>query len=603
MLPDYSRYGVLWMSRGPLAAATDMEGAFNNLVLRLDRGASVETVIDQVDTRVEDYGGQGAISRDDQFSHRFLDDEIKQLRTMAIIFPVIFMGVAMFLLSVVVGRLINTQRDVVAILKAFGYSNRQVGVHYGQLVLLICAIGVAIGLVTGIWLGRAMGRMYMDYYRFPELLFQLHPGWVLLVVVVSLAAALAGAWRAIRSAVDLPPAEAMRPEAPKRYRPTVLERLVGSRHFSAPGRMILRQLERRPVRTLLSVTGIGMATAIVLVGNFQFDSVNLMVHTQFARVQQQDVMVTLTEPMDQRALYSLARDPDVDFVEGRRSVLVRLRNGHRSWRTGLSGIPADARLQYVIDAGLQPVSMPREGLLLTDFLAQRLDLSPGDIVEVEVLQGRRPVLRLPVTGVTSEFLGVGAYMRLDRLSRAMGEAPLVNQALLNTDAGDNTALYKRLRERPRVAGISVRRTMLDSFYDTLARTFLTFTFFNSILGGVIAFGVIYNTVRIALAERQRELASLRVLGYTRGEVGHILLGEMAVLLILAIPVGWLVGYFLALGLVTAMQTELYRVPLLITDRSYAMSATVVIFSAIASGIVAWRRIRKLDLVEVLKTRD
>jgi putative ABC transport system permease protein len=327
------------------------------------------------------------------------------------------------------------------------------------------------------------------------------------------------------------------------------------------------------------------------------------VHTQFARVQQQDVMVTLTEPMDRRAVHTLARDADVVFAEGRRSVPVRLRNGHRSWRTGLSGIPDGARLQYVINAEQQPVSMPREGLLLTDFLAQRLHLQPGDIVEVHVLAGRRPVMHLPVTGITSEFLGVGAYMRLDRLSRAMGEAPLVNQVLLNTRGEDNAALYKRLREKPRVAGISVRKTALDSFYDTLARTFLTFTFFNSILGGVIAFGVIYNTVRIALAERQRELASLRVLGYTRAEVSHILLGEMAVLLILAIPVGWAVGYLLGWALVSAMQTELYRVPLIITDQTYAISASVVLVSALASGLVAWRRLARLDLVEVLKTRD
>lgn len=603
MLPDYSRYGVLWMSRSALAPAMDMEGAFNSLVLRVGRDASVDTVMSRVDTLLDRYGSQGAISREDQFSNRFLSDELKQLRTMAIIFPVIFMGVAMFLLSVVVGRLINTQRDVVAILKAFGYSNRQVGMHYGQLVLLICAIGVVIGLIGGIWLGRGMGAMYMDYYRFPELLFRLHPAWVVAVVVISLAAALAGAWRAIRSAVDLPPAEAMRPEAPKKYRATLIERVVGTRWFSAPGRMILRQLERRPVRSLLSILGIGMATAIVLVGNFQFDSVNLMVHTQFARVQQQDVMVTFTEPQERSALYTLARDEDVTFVEGRRSLLVRLRHGHRSWRTGLSGIPDGARLQYVISADQQPVGMPREGLLLTDFLAERLDVGPGDVIQVEVLEGRRRTIELPVTGITSEFLGVGAYMRLDRLARALGEAPLVNQALLNTDEGDMTALYKRLRERPRIAGISVRQTTLESFYETLARTFLTFTFFNSLLGGVIAFGVIYNTVRIALVERQRELASLRVLGYTRGEVGHILLGEMAVLLILAIPVGWAVGYFLALGLVTAMQTELYRVPLVVTDRSYALAATVVFGSALASGWVAWRRLKQLDLVEVLKTRD
>jgi putative ABC transport system permease protein len=367
--------------------------------------------------------------------------------------------------------------------------------------------------------------------------------------------------------------------------------------------MILRQLERRPARTGFSVLGLALATAIVMVGNFSFDSVKLMVHTQFARVQQQDVTVTFTEALGQQALYNLNRDPDVRYVEGRRSVAVELHHGSRSHRSALTGLPDGARLQYVINAEQEPVTLPREGVLITDFLAGELDVAPGDRLRVEVLEGRQRTLEIPVTGITREFLGVGAYMRLDRMARVMGEAPLVNQALLNTGPGDNAALYKRLREQPRVAGIMVRQTALDSFYDTLARTFLTFTFFNSLLGGVIAFGVIYNTVRIALAERQRELASLRVLGYTRGEVGHILLGEMAVLIVVAIPLGWWLGHLLSLGLVTALQTELYRVPLVITDRSYGLAASVVLVSAVLSGAMAWRRVRRLNLVEVLKTRD
>lgn len=603
LMPDYERHGILWMSRPALAPAMDMEGAFNNLVIRLGASASTDAVLERLDAILERYGGQGAHGREDQLSHRYLVDELKQLRTMAVVFPLIFMGVAMFLLNVVVGRLISTQRDVIAILKAFGYSNRQVGVHYGELVLLICAIGLVLGALGGIWLGRALGGLYMEYYRFPELLFRLSPGWVLLVMLLSLLVALLGAWRAIRSAVDLPPAEAMRPESPVRYRRTLLERVPGGRRLSAASRMIVRQIERRPWRSLFSVLGIGMATAIVLVGNFQFDSVNLMVHTQFARAQQQDVTVTFTEPLEQRALYELARDAQVDYVEGRRSVAVELRHGHRQWRTALSGMPEGARLQHVIDAEQQPVSLPARGMLLTDFLAERLDAGPGEVLDVKLLEGRRQTVRIPVSGITSEFLGVGAYMRLGEMSRALGEAPLVNQALLNTAPGNNGPLYQRLREKPRVAGISVRESALRSFFDTLAKTFLTFTFVNSLLGGVIAFGVIYNIIRIALAERQRELASLRVLGYTRGEVAHILLGETAVFLILAIPVGWLVGYGLAMALVAAMQTELYRVPLVVTDRSYALAASVVLVSATLSGLVAWRRLCRLDLVEVLKTRD
>ncbi|WP_373188259.1 ABC transporter permease [Halopseudomonas sp.] len=603
MLPDYERYGVLWLTEEALASAMDMRGAFNSLVLQVDASAAVAGVIELLDRLLAPYGSTGAYAREDQFSHRFLSDELNQLKTMAVVFPVIFMGVGMFLLNVVVTRLISTQRDIIAVLKAFGYSNRQIGWHYSQLVLVIACIGLLTGTTAGIWLGRALGEIYMEFYRFPKLLFSISPWWILLLGLLTLTVAWLGGWRAIRRAASLPPAEAMQPEGPASYRVTIAERLLSWIRFSPPSRMIVRHLARRPARAALSVTGIAMATAIVMVGNFQFNSVSLMVHTQFARVQQQDLTVSLTDPIHRSAVYSMARQPGVHYAEGRRVVAVQLVNGHRQWRSSLTGIPDNAQLQFIVDDNLDSVALPPAGLLLTDFLATRLNLAAGDVVEVRVLEGRRPVIRIPVAGITSEFLGVGAYMKLDAMNRALETGDVVNQVLMNLDSARANSVYQDLRDTPRVMALNVRQAMLDSFFETLAKTFLTFTLVISVLGGIIAFGVIYNTVRISLAERGRDLASLRVLGYSHNEVAHILLGELAVMLILGIPLGWAVGHGLASLIVTMMQTELYRVPLIITGRTLALSANVVIVSALVSGFITWWRLRRLDLVAVLKTRE
>ncbi len=603
MLPDYERYGVLWMNREALAAGFDMVGAFNSLVVTLRSNISDATVIDHLDRSLARYGATGAYGREHQFSHRFLSDELDQLKTMATVFPLIFMSVAMFLLHVVISRLISTQRDIIAVLKAFGYGNRQIAWHYSKLVILIAVIGLAVGLALGFWLGRGLAELYMDYYRFPGLLFRIHPGWLVLLGLLTILVAWAGAWRAIRQAAALPPAEAMRPEGPARYRIAGAEKLLSGIRFSQPSRMIVRQLDRRPGRTLLSISGIAMATAIVMVGNFQFDSVSLMVHTQFARVQQQDLAAAFIDPVNSSAIYTLQRQPGILYVEGKRLVPARLTFGHRQWRSAVTGIPSDARLQFVVDSNLARVQLPKEGLLLTDFLAQELGVTPGDIVQLEVLEGDRRRIQVPVAGITSEFLGVGAYMNLDALNRALGDGPLINQAMINLDPERAGEIYDSLRETPGVLGLSIRQAMLDSFYDTLAKTFLTFTFFNSLMGGIIAFGVVYNTIRISLAEKGRELASLRVLGYTHNEVAHILLGEVALLIMLGVPLGWLIGQALALAIVTAMQTELYRVPLTITSQTLAISALVVVVSAMASGVIAWWRLKALDLVAVLKTRE
>lgn len=603
MLPDYLRYGVLWMSQDALEAAMDMKGAFNSLVARVRPGYPVDSVIDELDRVLDRYGGIGAYGRDDQFSHRFLNDELTQLKVMATVFPLVFMGVAMFLLNVVIGRLISTQRDIIAILKAFGYSNRQIGWHYSQMVLVIAVIGFVLGLALGLWAGNAMGRMYMQYYRFPWLLFRIHPGWILVLGAGTVLVAWLGGWRAIRQATALPPAEAMRPEGPARFRVTRLETWLSGLRLSQPSRMIVRQMARRPLRSSLAMLGVAMATAIILVGNFQFDSVALMVHAQFARVQQEDLAATFTDPVNGAVLYDLRRKPGVRYAEGRRVVAARLVNGHRQWRSAVTGIPADARLQFVVDRQLQPVSIPLEGLLITDYLARELDIAPGDRLVIDILEGDRRQISVPVAGISQEFLGVGVYMNLDALNRVLGDGDLINQALVNVQPDRAGEVYRTLRDMPKVQGVSIRQTLIDSFHDTLGKTFLTFTFFNSLLGGIIAFGVIYNTVRISLAEKGRELASLRVLGYTHNEVAHILLGDIALLLLVGIPLGWLIGEGLASMIITAMQTELYRVPLLITPQTLGMSGAVVIVSALASGAIAWWRLRGLDLVAVLKTRE
>lgn len=603
LLPDYQRYGVLWLSRRAMAAAMDMTGAFNSVALRLDGSLSPQQVIEAVDRLLARYGSTGAYARADHPSHRFLTDELNQLKTMAVVFPVIFLSVAMFLLHVVVSRLIATQRDLIAVLKAFGYNNRTIAWHYGQLVLVIATLGVAIGCALGIWLGRGMGELYMEFYRFPSLLFRLDPRWVMAIAALVLAVTWLGSWRTIARAARLPPAEAMRPPVPERFQLGFVDRLLKLVRLSQPSRMILRQLSRHPGRTLLAVLGVAMATAVVMVGNFQFDSVTTMVHSQFSLAQRQDVTLSLTDPVNQAAINSLVRQPGIRYAEGRRSVAVELIHGHRRWRTALSGLPEAARLQRVLDRRSQPVSVPPGGVLLTDFLATKLAVETGDVLEVAVLDGRGRQLAVTVAGITSEYLGVGAYMALPAMNRLLGEGPVVDQVLLTLDPERAEDSYRLFRTMPGVMATNLRQAALDSFNDTLGKTFLTFTFFNGVLGSIIAFGVIYNTLRISLSEKSRELASLRVLGYGLGDVSHILLGELAVIILLGIPLGWLLGSGLALAMVTALQTELYRIPLVISSRTLALAALVVFLSALTSGWVAWRRLRRLDLVSALKTRE
>ncbi|MCU0976263.1 MAG: FtsX-like permease family protein [Steroidobacteraceae bacterium] len=604
IFPDYERYGILWMNRRALATAYDMEGAFNDASFSLQAGARAGDVIDGIDGVLARYGGFGAYAREDQFSHRFITEELRGLRTMATVFPVIFLGVAAFLLNVVITRLISLEREQIGTLKAFGYGTGAITGHYLKLVLAMVSVGLAAGTGLGLWFARGMAGIYQVFYSFPYLHLVLDPAVFVQALAVTLVAALAGTLLAVRHVAALPPAVAMRPEPPPVYRATLLERAGLARRVAEPTRMILRHVARRPARSALTVLGIAAAAGILMITNFQRDAIGWMLNVQYVLSSREDVTVMFTDPTPRRALYSLSALDGVQHAEGFRAVPARLVFGHRSYRTAVEGVEPDAVLQRVLDADLDPVAVPGEGVVLTDYLANEiLGIAPGQTLVIEVLEGRRPVLEVPVAGITRQYLGVNAYMNREALNRLMREGPAISGARLSVDKARLVDLYRQLREMPRVAGTVVRENSIRQFNEMMEQTILFFSFITALLGGFIAFGVVYNSARIALSERGRELASLRVLGFTRAEVGYILLGEIGLLTLAAIPLGFAFGIGLSAYLAAAFASDLYRVALVVEPRTYALAAGVVIASFAVSCLFIWRKVSRLDLVEVLKTRE
>jgi putative ABC transport system permease protein len=605
MFPDFKRYGVLWMGRHALSAAYDMEGAFNQVSLMLARDAHEQDVIDGVDAILADYGGTGAYGWRDQFSNRFLSEELKGLKTMATVFPAIFLGVAAFLLNVVLSRLIALQRDQIAVLKAFGYTKLAIGVHYVKLVLLMTVLGVVAGVALGAWFGHGLSNVYTETtFRFPYLDYRVSPGIMLIAFAVAGVAAVSGTLLSVMRAARLPPAEGMRPEMPMTYRTTLVERIGLKRWFSAPTRMILRHIGRRPLKSLLTVLGIACACGLMMVGNYQKGAIDFMVDVQFRQASREDLALTFIDPTSGRALYELAALPGVDYVEGFRDVPAILRFEQYHYRAALFGIQPQGRLHRSLNRSLHPVAVPPGGVVLTDYLATKiLHVKPGDMLTVEVLEGSRPVRQVPVLGITQQYMGVSAYMQQDSLNRLMREGNTVTGAYLAVDPGTEKALYARLQGRPRVLGMVANAAAIQSFYATMGEFILFYNMVATMLAGAIGFGVVYNSARIALSERGRELASLRVLGFTRGEIAYILLGELGLLTLAALPIGFLVGAGLIGILVLSFDSELYRLPMLLTPLNYTAGAAVVIVSALVSGLLLWFRLGRLDLVAVLKTRE
>jgi putative ABC transport system permease protein len=468
---------------------------------------------------------------------------------------------------------------------------------------VITVIGVTGGIILGIWLGNGMTQMYTKFYHFPIFTFVFDPRVIAWALLISGSAAVLGTVGAVYQAVKLPPAEAMRPEPPARYKQTLLERIGLQKLFSPTARIVLRNLERRFGKAAMSCTGIALAVSVLILGNFTEDAINYMIDIDFRLARRQDMTVTLIEPRSTRALTELAHLPGVDRVDAFRQTFVRFRNQHYWKRALLLGLPDDIELFKIVGTDRRDAVLPEQGLLLSRKLAELLDVRPGELVTAEVLEGKRQTLRIPVAGLVEDLSGVWGYLRMSELNRLLEEGTIVSGAYLSVDSRYKPTTYAELKNTPQVAAVTIREAMVESFRNTVAENLMRIKTMNVIFAVIIAFGVVYNTARISLAERSRELATLRVIGFTRGEISVVLLGELATLTIIAIPLGLLIGTGMSAAVAAQLDTDMFRVPFVISLSTYSFAVLIVIVASVASSLLVRRRLDELDLIAVLKTRE
>ncbi len=601
--PDDRWFGVMWIDADRMATAYDMRGAFNRVAIGLDAGVAGGAVLQALDRLLEPYGATDAVERSRQLSSAIVDNELRELEVLGTVLPAIFLLVAVFILNGVMSRQVATQRQQIATLKAVGYSDATIAGHYLQLALLIALVGVAIGLAFSAWLGRAMVGLYADVFRFASLQYRIVPEVAGVALLLVAAGAAVGALSAIRSVVRLAPAQAMQPPTPPVFRRSWAERALGATGRHAAALMVLRNLVRRPWRAVFTVLGIAAAVALQISGACWGDMIAFLVDTQFRVVQQGDAVIEFTRPMPLSVVTELRRLPGVVQAEAWRNEPVRVRFQGKSVDTVLSGHIANPSLMRVVDTALGPVAPPPDGVRINALLARELRAGPGDVIELEFRLWHRRSVAMPVADVVETLFGRQAYMELGAMNRLAGDGEGVNAAAVTLDAAATDAFYAAVKQAPAIAAVTDKAGTLQSFNETTARNLGDFTAVLTAFAIAMATGIIYNAARIALSERAWELASLRVLGMTRAEVSVLLLAELGVELLLALPLGCLAGWGLASGLMALMRSENIDFPAVIAPATYGTAVLCILVSGALSALVVRRRIDRLDLVEVLKVRE
>ena len=603
LVPDDRRFGVFWMSRDRLEDLLDLRGAINDIALRLSAGADEATVIKAVDRVLDPYGGQGAYGRTSQPSHVMLEDHITPLDALAALVPGVFLAVAIFLINVVLSRLVSTERNQIGMLKAFGYSNVRLARHYLLLVVAIVASGIVLGVPAGIWLGRVMATWFATFFRFPVLVFHVEPTVVVTGALVMMFGSALGALGTLATVIRMPPSVAMTPAAPP-YRPTVIDRLTVLTHiWAAPTRMILRSVTRRPLRALLTAAGMSGAISIVIMGSFISDAMNRVVDVRFQTQERQDLAVVLTHARSLEQWAGLAQLPGVRIAEPYLAVSARLHAAGGTRDISVIGLNPSSRLRRIVDTRYREVPVPPDGVVISKWLAARAGIDRGELVPIEIREGRRRVATVRAVEFVDEPLGSYLYMDLKGLGRLLEEPNTFRAVNLLVDPMRARELYAVLKRAPQALGVEFRQASITNFRSMGDESIQFIRQIEVFFAVIIAFGVVYNAARIAVAERAYELATLRVLGFTRREISTILLGEIGLLAVPAIPLGCLIGYALSARLAAAASSDLFRFPVVVAPATYVLAVVVFAVAVLGSALVVRRRLDRLDLVAVLKARE
>ncbi len=605
LAPDDRRYAILWMDREELAALLDMHGAINEVTVLLAHGADERAVLAATDRVLERYGGRGAYGRSSQPSHTMLEEHIQSLRGPALILPSIFLLVAALLVNIVLARIVATQREQIGLLKAFGYGPSAVASHYLELTVFTVLPGILLGIPLGGWLGKIFAEFFARFFRFPVLVFRIEPFIVVLAVLAAIVFAALGALGTVRRVVAIPPIVAIAPEIPRFQRSLLDAAGIGHlvRLLAPASRIVLRSVVRHPLRTMLAIAGMSLAIAVTMIGVSISDSIDRMRDVHYQVAVREDLTVSLLRPRPLGTMHDLASLPGVRRAEALRVVPARLLVRGTARDVMLLGLPEGGVLRHAADSAYAVAAIPHEGAILTKPVATELGLRRGDLLALEIRENERRVVTTRLVDVIDEPLGAAVYMDLEALGRLIGEPATYSAVSLTIDPHRAGDLYSVLKRTPSAIAVDFRagsllayRAMSDGVVEFVRKVDVLFAV-------IIAFGVVYNTAKISLAERARDLATLRVLGFTRREVSRILLGEIAVLALLAVPIGSALGYWLSGVIAASTSGERMHTPHVVEGSTYAFSIVVFAVATVRSALLVRRGIDHLDLASVLKARD
>ena len=608
LAPDSEHFGIFYLKRSYAEDVLDFDGAANQVVGRLDpetREAPAE-LLAEAERLLSPYGVFSTTPLVDHVSNKFISQEIEGLWVFAVIMPSIFLAVAAMVLNVLLRRLAEQQRTVVGTLKALGYSDAQVSLHFLKFALTVGLIGGLTGCVAGYWLAEGMTIIYQEFYEFPDLVNRLYPGLFVIALGISLGCAVLGSLQGTRAVLRLSPAAAMRPKPPKKGGAILLERIgwLWGR-LSSGWRMALRGVFRSRMRTLAGIFAAAMGSAVLVNGFMMMDAAKYLIDYQFKWILRSDMDLAFKDEQNENVLLEAARLPAVDRAEPILNVACTFINGPYRRKGAVTGIAPDAQLTVPRGRNAIPIPVPATGLVMSRKLAEVLHLEQGDLVTIRPIKGLRRDRQAPVLKISDSFFGTAVHADIHYLSRLVGEELALSgvQLAVDQDPAHVEELYRELKRLPALQAVSARRDMIANLDKILVEQMGIMITTFILFAGVVFFGSILNASLISLSERQREVATLRVLGYGPWQIGSLLLRESMIVTLVGALVGMPIGYSLSVLVSVAYDTELFRFPVIAMPTTWIWTLLLAVFFGLVAHGLVQLVVHWMDWLDALQAKE
>jgi putative ABC transport system permease protein len=600
LLPDSKTFGVLYVSESFAQWVTGLPGSYNELLVEMVIGTDEDQLKDDMEDEMEAYGIKQSIDREGHLSNSVLDSEISGLDLMADSLPIIFLIVAGLILMMMLGRMVKRDRMKIGVLKAMGYSNRSVLMHYVGYAGLAGILGGLIGSLAGMALAGWMTRYYLTFFHIPIANVEVYYYYILLGIGVSTFLCIIAGIIGARGVLKISPADAMRSDAPKTGKNILFQRISWFwKRLSFSNKMILKNIFRSKKRSAFVLAGVALTFGMMLFTNSMTGVIDQMMNKHFTEFQKMEYNITFVQPVEESTIYDMTYLVDVDAIEGKIEYPFTLSSGNKEKTVTIIGLDENTQFFQFNDSQGDKVPIPKRGILLSSNLAKALDVVAGDSIRIKSFIPGKEDVYTRVSQVVTQTLGINGFMSIDYMGQLLLEKNLITGVFLDSrDAKINEKLIKV----PNISSVMSSEASRAVYQEYMTMMILAIGFM-VVFSGLLGFAIVYNATIVNLSSREMEFSSLRVLGFTRNEIFRMLLKENNILLVVGIIIGIPVGTILSAYSGAAFSTDIYSIAMTPTIGAFVLSTIYTIIFVLIAQLATYRKVQSLDFLKALKSRE